>query len=1013
MCKHAAAQREGGAHDLSKTSAADLLSMKEDLEARLARFQRAFHEKYGRSPNEAECAPAKPAMRWYKSVCKELCAREQSATRGKHDGASRDAAQQHGDFDRVHAALTHQAQVAPPAARKKKRWKLSHFFPGPAMLELIINWAQYLQLFAAMLGEGAEISEKDVSSTASWTTDFQEAMSYFAIFNIDFDTVASQIQSYSWTIDLDWRRKHVGLTIAVPLAMGIITVLLIKSLDEIIVLCLLTIGVLAVMFGIIGSVLLNSRTNDTPIFVTNENMQWLSFAGLTLLIVAVICYFVRYVKTLRLVRRLLEDEVWNLQTKLAESADAIQAGDVQEAQLHAEDIASMLPDRDAFIGGSANSASEALEQLQNAKRAKEGRDHIIERPKLSTFIKTNLAWAGVTLIACILWLDYLEHLPADWEVIPVSSGVMQMLAIIFTVFSVLILLYQLITLSPRGQLFLLHAKYKFKSVYVGLLVIASSSLYIPVTRQALTVFMCFQRDCDAGSWYPLSSPSDSFSLSSYISTTSGACQSCEFLSGPTTDLSAATSTCPSQTQQQLCAAVSTRRLQDSPDLSCDEQWPYLIPSSVMTLLCFSLGTLWLYHELVAQHTKRYASLIIEEEDHRDTRTRKSHRARFLPGGLRQRVAKFKQGALAEWDEMEEEEQNEAWVRRVRPSKRNKARTLYCDFKYRWRGWKVTLLWQKLLIVLVVTMQRAHGYPVATALSFGAIHCVMFVVNMFAHPYLDVRADFLSISISLSNVFNSIVAALALNGLEMQHSWINIIYAINFAVPPAAVCVGWLVKQRQARARAALGKRVGEPEDTPTMAKQRLLIERNINEYTLRLLVSWTSAIVFCSCFAAELIFIGQFEGLILSPVWTHASPDLVPSTTATCAVESRMRTLEFAGYNNWSQFVSSCCCMARTAEAQAPWSLTNGSMVLNSTLASSDPLVELWMCQNSSSTVYKERQRHINYISHREFCGTFFVDTSGSPIAEYEPYWDSVESRFVVDFYYPNGSLSETILDYW
>ena len=43
---------------------------------------------------------------------------------------------------------------------------------------------------------------------------------------------------------------------------------------------------------------------------------------------------------------------------------------MQEAQLHAEDIATMLPeDDDAFIGGRAKGASEALRQLQLAKKA--------------------------------------------------------------------------------------------------------------------------------------------------------------------------------------------------------------------------------------------------------------------------------------------------------------------------------------------------------------------------------------------------------------------------------------------------------------------------------------------------------------------------------------------------------------------------------------------------------------------------------------------------------------------
>ena len=47
---------------------------------------------------------------------------------------------------------------------------------------------------------------------------------------------------------------------------------------------------------------------------------------------------------------MLEDEVDTLQSKLSESAEAIAIGDVQEAQLHAEDIARKLT-RGASLGG--------------------------------------------------------------------------------------------------------------------------------------------------------------------------------------------------------------------------------------------------------------------------------------------------------------------------------------------------------------------------------------------------------------------------------------------------------------------------------------------------------------------------------------------------------------------------------------------------------------------------------------------------------------------------------------
>ena len=65
--------------DLEALSWDALLSQKEDLQARLARFQQAFHQKHGRNPAGEELSPAKPAIKRYRAVCKEISLREQEA----------------------------------------------------------------------------------------------------------------------------------------------------------------------------------------------------------------------------------------------------------------------------------------------------------------------------------------------------------------------------------------------------------------------------------------------------------------------------------------------------------------------------------------------------------------------------------------------------------------------------------------------------------------------------------------------------------------------------------------------------------------------------------------------------------------------------------------------------------------------------------------------------------------------------------------------------------------------
>ena len=65
--------------DLDALSWDALCDQKEDLQKRLARFQQAFDLKHGRNPAGEELTPAKPAIKRYRAVCKEISLREQEA----------------------------------------------------------------------------------------------------------------------------------------------------------------------------------------------------------------------------------------------------------------------------------------------------------------------------------------------------------------------------------------------------------------------------------------------------------------------------------------------------------------------------------------------------------------------------------------------------------------------------------------------------------------------------------------------------------------------------------------------------------------------------------------------------------------------------------------------------------------------------------------------------------------------------------------------------------------------
>lgn len=188
----------GVVEEVEALSDLDLAHMKDDLEARLARFQRAFFEEHGRNPNEEERKPAKPAIKRYKAVCKEISKREQQHAIDKISEESRyvqedaasigpmgqiavDHAQQMGltsdvveeaarasvtgaFSSRVERALTRgggdrvgaaggatsggdfggQAAAVNTnlSASVSSGMSMGSFIPGPGMTELLVNWGQ-------------------------------------------------------------------------------------------------------------------------------------------------------------------------------------------------------------------------------------------------------------------------------------------------------------------------------------------------------------------------------------------------------------------------------------------------------------------------------------------------------------------------------------------------------------------------------------------------------------------------------------------------------------------------------------------------------------------------------------------------------------------------------------------------------------------------------------------------------------------------------------------------------
>ena len=281
---------------------------------------------------------------------------------------------------------------------------------------------------------------------------------------------------------------------------------------------------------------------------------------------------------------------------------------------------------------------------------------------------------------------------------------------------------------------------------------------------------------------------------------SGECEPCDF----TLDAHS----CPASEINRLCPGSQTLRLRDSLDLDCEKEvWPFYGTASVLMLICFTFGVPLMYYEIIKQHTKRYASLPVRDRAdaaaaHRqsamqakqeESDARSGHVPAFGAGNQTKGMAGMKRRQLEDREQMTAEERDEEWARRVKPSRKNRAKNLYADFEFRWRFWKIVLLIQKLLLVVIVMF--TVDYPAVCASLMCLNHALMCLFTLYAMPYMDKRPDLLAISISFANFFNTLLAAMAFAQIVVPEGiWWGVMF-VNLPLPILMFLTGWWLNVR--------------------------------------------------------------------------------------------------------------------------------------------------------------------------------------------------------------------------
>lgn len=263
----------------------------------------------------------------------------------------------------------------------------------------------------------------------------------------------------------------------------------------------------------------------------------------------------------------------------------------------------------------------------------------------------------------------------------------------------------------------------------------------------MSVWNCKESSCRVGEWYPVASPQLSGAATlATLQDNAQSCQPCPFyprgaftnfseLNGRTfgevSDFVSSISTKTCAIASQLCPAVASLRLVESPNLECREQvWPFTGIASALMLLIFTAGTPFIYGFLIREHSRRYDALPADPAADPD----------------------------------------DQWAWRVQPSVANKARNLYSDFEFKWRYYKLFVLFQKL--ALVGTLLYVGDFPIVAAMAFTFIHAAFLIINSIMRPYLDPRPDMLAIAVSIVSTFNPLMALVAFVNLGVPE-WMGL------------------------------------------------------------------------------------------------------------------------------------------------------------------------------------------------------------------------------------------------
>jgi hypothetical protein len=346
---------------------------------------------------------------------------------------------------------------------------------------------------------------------------------------------------------------------------------------------------------------------------------------------------------------------------------------------------------------------------------------------------------------------------------------------------------------------------------------------------------------------------------------------------------------------------------------------------------------------------------------------------------------------------------EIWNYQMENSK-NICRNLYMGFQYKYRHYQIFLFLQKMLVVALSIF--GFAFPDKILIVFMCFYLIFGLISLVLRPYFSKFSNALEVTCFCLNVIATGFGIAVSYGIYIpSYSWI-ILGIVEFGIPVvfliAEVISGCKKSIREKKALKAAGqKRKKMSNQDKQMFKA---IDSELNSYSVRKIVEYF-LVLGLACFLSIAI---TTVGIIRSTTNSNILSNSIPVLTAEQGIDA-IAKYEFAGYANWTDFTSNCCCEYKNI-------YTNGT--LNS------DVVEIWKCLPNdfsadfggpSTQLYKRKRRVSsagNGLLLRDYCSPTFNTLAGQTCGV--PYYNSTFGRYTVNDCSPSRNMTSDILkDLW